>query len=139
MFREKFENAADSLFRVLLSTIFVAAGLKHFVRPDAIVERLIDAPVGGLIAAYVSPLLATYATGVVLLTGGVALLLGYQTRRAAFALAVVLIPITIGVHVGAGANPGPLLKNIGLFGALLHFIAHGNDTTGGDTRIEARR
>jgi putative oxidoreductase len=121
-----FQRVIELMFRAALSAIFIAAGLKHFVRPEAIEERLLAAPLVWLATSVASPGLLVYLTGIVLLAGGIALLLGYKTRLAAIALAIVIVPITISVHVGHADGAGPMLKNIGLFGALLHFAANGS-------------
>ncbi|HVH18384.1 MAG TPA: DoxX family protein, partial [Myxococcota bacterium] len=65
-----------------------------------------------------------YASGVTLVAGGIALLLGYRTREAAILLFLTLVPITLSVHIAPG-HTGPLLKNVALFGGLIHFAVRG--------------
>lgn len=114
---------ADLWFRVMLSGIFVVAGLQHLLRPGAVTAHLLRSPAGASLASVVAtaPLIA--AAGVVLLSGGIALLLGVRTRLAAVVLALTLLPITAVVQVGP-ETLGPLFKNIAILGGLLHFAAH---------------
>ena len=53
---------------------------------------------------------------------GIALALGFQTRWAAAALAVYLVPVTWMLHVSPRVE---LLKNLAIMGALLHVAARG--------------
>ena len=64
--------------------------------------------------------------GIALLAGGLALLVGFHTRRAAIGLMMLLIPITITVQIGRFSTIGPLFKNIAIFGGLLYFAVHGS-------------
>lgn len=112
---------ADTVFRVLLSGIFVTAGWAHLVRPDDVVARLLAAPRAHLATAVAPAELLVGATGVVLLVGGLALLLGLKTRVAAVVLAVCLVPITVTVQLSP-ERLGPLFKNIALLGGLIHFM-----------------
>lgn len=117
-------SRGELVFRVLLSGIFCVAGFAHLFHPEKILLRLEAAPHASLALAIApAPLLVT-ASGVVLAVGGVALLFGLRTRLAALALMLVLIPITITVQLSP-AHIGPLFKNIGLFGGLLHFALQG--------------
>ena len=114
---------AELSFRVLFSLIFIVAGVGHLVRPQVFVERLLHGPVGQTIASLAPAGLLVIGTGVVLLVAGIGLLLGYRTRLAALALIAVLVPITVSTHIGAGGDPGPLLKNVAILGGLIHFAA----------------
>lgn len=116
--------AADTVFRVLFSVVFFAAGLKHLVDGPSVAQRLEAAPLAFLATALAPAPLLVLLVGVALLAGGAALAVGYQTRFAAILLIVVLIPITLTVQVGNG-DLGPLMKNIALLGGLIHFAAHG--------------
>ncbi len=111
-------------FRVLLSGIFCVAGFAHLFHPEKIVPRLEAAPFARLALAFGPAPLLVFVTGLVLAAGGVALLLGLRTRLSALVLMAVLIPITITVQLSP-AHIGPLFKNIGLFGGLLHFALQG--------------
>ena len=108
---------ADVAFRALFSLIFVTAGAGHLINPEFIALKLKEAPMSYLATAIAPP------TPLVL-AGGLALLAGYRTRLFALLLAAVLVPITITVQIGA-PTPGPLLKNVALFGGLLFFAVNG--------------
>lgn len=132
---DKRQQLAYLVFRLLLAPIFIAAGLKHLVAPGRIVARLESAPFAALATAIAPAHLLVVSTGVVLFAGGLALLLGFQTRLAALGLAAVLIPITLTVQVGSAEGSGPLFKNIALFGALVQFAAAGAGRYSLDARI----
>jgi len=119
------ERASDLIFRGLFSGIFFIAGIGHFGQNEAMVQRLLAAPLSDLATALAPAEFLVYAAGVVLVLGGLALLLGLGTRLAALALIAVLIPITLTVHVGNPGHAGPLFKNIALFGGLVHFLIRG--------------
>ena len=112
-------------FRVLVSPIFLVSGLAHLVKPAALAARLESAPFGDLATALAPATVLIVASGVALFAGGLALLLGFKTRLAALGLVAVLIPITITVQIGNPSGPGPLLKNVGLLGALVQLAAAG--------------
>ena len=123
---ERLAPASDLVFRALFSLIFVVAGVGHFAQQETMVERLLAAPGAELATAVAPAPLLIAATGVVLIVGGVALLLGVATRWAAIALIAALVPITASVHVGAGiGHVGPLFKNVALLGGLVHFAVRG--------------
>jgi putative oxidoreductase len=132
-------HRANLAFRVLLSLIFVIAGAGHLVRPAHFVERLMHTPIGQVISGFAPAGFLIVTTGLVLLIAGVALLVGYQTRLAAVSLLAVLVPITVSSHVGTGGDPGPLLKNIALLGALIHFAAVGTASYSIDCWRQRRR
>lgn len=105
-------------FRLLFSPLFIASGLGHLGWPEHFIGRLREGPLGAWLADQLDPTPLIIATGVVLLSGGVLLLAGRWVRAAAWALAMVMVPITLTAHVGK-ADPGPLLKNLGLLGTLV--------------------
>lgn len=118
------ERASDLTFRALFSLIFIVAGLGHFGQHDVMLASMQGSPWFGLVSALGSPSLMLYASGVSLVVGGIALLVGYQTHWAALLLFFTLIPITITVHIAPG-HTGPLLKNVALLGGLIHFAVRG--------------
>ncbi len=122
--RPSLEDVSDVAFRVCFTLIFIVAGLGHFFRMDLMLERLEASPFYELIVAYGSPVLMMQASGAALVCGGVALLLGYRTRLASLLLMATLVPITAGIHF-APDHTGPLLKNVALFGGLIHFAVRG--------------
>lgn len=125
-------------FRTLFSLIFLAAGAKHLLAPDAIVGRLVEAPGAALVSALASPKLLVVLSGAVLLLGGLALLTGTLTRWAAVALFAVLVPITLTVQVGAAEGMGPLFKNVALLGGLLHWAVEGGGAFSVDAWLTTR-
>ena len=76
-------HASDLAFRVLFSLVFIVAGLGHFGQHDVMLARMQDSPWFAFVSGFGSPSLMLYASGVSLFAGGVALLLGIQTRWAA--------------------------------------------------------
>ncbi len=123
---EKLQPLARALFRAMLSTIFISAGLNHLLRPDFIAERLVHAPMGHIATTVADPKLLTITAGVGLLTGGLALLFGFRTHLSSLLLLALLIPITLTVQVGGLSTMGPFFKNLGLAGGLIYFATHGS-------------
>lgn len=117
---------SELFFRVATSLIFVVAGLGHVVRPNAMIARMLEAPLGERLAALlpVQPLMLL--SGVLLIVAGAALAAGYRTRLAAAMLIAILVPITMTAHFGHGDDPGALLKNVALLGSLVHFAVGGS-------------
>ena len=119
-------RASRAVFRIMLSGIFLVAGINHLTRPDMVAGRLQDAPMGFL-ATWAAPAeTLVLLAGVALIIGGLALLVGFRTRLAALGLIALIIPITLTVQVGRISTLGPLFKNIGLTGALIYFAVHGS-------------
>jgi putative oxidoreductase len=107
---------------MLLSGIFIVAGVSHLLHPDKVANRINNAVLKNTATFFGDPYILGIITGYVLLLFGTALLLGIYTRIAAIALFGVLIPITITIQMGNGIVHGPLWKNIALFGGILFFI-----------------
>jgi len=126
-FDERSQRIGRAVFRVMLSGIFLVASINHLVRPEEVTQKLLKAPLAWLATWVAPPEFLAIAAGIGLLVGGLALLLGFQTRWAALLLIVLLIPITLTVQVGQAETIGPLFKNIGLAGGLLFFLTHGAD------------
>lgn len=122
------QSTTRGIFRMMLSGIFIVAGINHLVMPDKIVDKLLAAPFSFVATALAPPDVLIMLAGIALLVGGVALLVGYRTRTAALLLIALIIPITITVQIGRVATLGPLFKNIGLMGALFYFATHGADS-----------
>lgn len=110
------------MLRMLLSGIFIVAGVSHLLHPDKVANRINNAVLKNTATFFGDPYILGIITGYVLLLFGTALLLGIYTRIAAIALFGVLIPITITIQMGNGIVHGPLWKNIALFGGILFFI-----------------
>ncbi|MEQ9502341.1 MAG: DoxX family membrane protein [Deltaproteobacteria bacterium] len=112
------------VFRVMVASIFVVAGLGHVLRPETMTAKLVAAPVGAWIASVLPADPLMVASGVVLVVAGVVFAVGGRgARTAAWVLLVLLVPITISTHLGKGPDGvGPLFKNVAIAGALLHFV-----------------
>lgn len=125
MTKQRAQQLSDLAFRGLFSLIFLVAGVGHFVQADVMIDRLASAPLGHLARIAGPPELLMPLAGIALVVGGLALLLGFQTRLAALLLFSTLIPITLTVHVGDPGHIGPLFKNVALLGGLIHFANRG--------------
>ena len=110
------------VFRILLSGIFISAGITHLIHPDQIASRIPAAALNVFASFSADPHLLGVLSGYALLIGGLAFLMGIFTRWSALVLFLMLIPITISVQLGNGLFHGPLWKNVALFGGLLFFI-----------------
>lgn len=93
--------------------------------PEKIVTKLIKSPIGARLAEMIPPETLIAPAGIPLLIGGTLLIIGFYTRYAALLLIAVLLPITLTGQIGTG-DPGPLLKNIALMGALFYFYSNGS-------------
>lgn len=128
------QRAARGLFRMMLSGIFIVAGINHLTKPEQIASRLEAAPFGFVATTIADPKTLVLLAAVPLLIGGLMLLVGIRTRLAATVLLAMIIPITFSVQIGDAATLGPLFKNIGLAGGLIFFTAHGADAWSFDAR-----
>ncbi len=116
------------LFRIMLSGIFIVAGISHLTNPEQVAQRIQSAAFNSFAAFFGDPYLLGIGTGYVLFIAGLAFLLGVFPRWAALVLFLVLIPITITIQLGNGLIHGPFWKNIALFGGLLFFILNNPKT-----------
>ena len=121
----RYGPASDLIFRVLFSLIFVIAGLGHFAERDLMLARLEEAPLGYLASFAGPPEVLMSLSGMALIVGGAALLLGFQARVAAGVLLLTLLPITLTTHLGNPGHVGPLFKNVVIIGGLMHFAIRG--------------
>lgn len=120
-------------FRGLVSLIFVGLGLEH-IFSDALIQVLMPAWVP-------EPRLVSILCGVILLSGGLSLLLGFAIRRGAQLLAVFLVVVTGAVHLpGLFQTPAAIptewswlwvvfqrsnfVKNLCLLGVCIHLMGH---------------
>jgi len=122
---ERFGPISDVAFRSLFSVIFIVAGVGHFAERAEMLERLEAAPLGHLAYLFGSTDTLMTMSGGVLIASGFLLLVGFQSRLAALALALTIIPITITTHLGNPGHVGPMLKNVALLGGLIHFFVRG--------------
>lgn len=118
-----------SVLRIMLSGIFLIAGINHVVFPGHVAKRLMESPVYENLLFFMNAEILVMATGVGLLAGGILLLLNKYTRQAAILLLLLLIPITISVQLQGWSTAGPLFKNVALAGALLFFIMNDFEST----------
>ncbi len=127
------DDLSDLIFRGLFSTIFVGLGLEHLLS-DQLLQGLIPDWIG-------AKRLVSVAAGVVLLTGGCSILLGFKVHLGAAVLAGFLVTVTALVHgpglVGHPASVAPeardlwqmyqrsnFVKNLCLLGVCVHLITH---------------
>lgn len=111
-----------TVLRVMLSGIFLVAGISHVAVPQGVARRLTSSSMYEFFPAIINPEVVVIAVGVGLLIGGVLLLTNRLTRYAAMLLLVLMIPITISVQLQGLETMGPLFKNVAIAGALLFFI-----------------
>ena len=130
----KLQAQRELIFRFLLSPIFIVGGAVHFFAHDHMLGRLHQSPWLEQVMWLGSPSLLIYLSGFVLCAGGISLLLGWLIRLTALVLFVTLVPITLSMHIAPG-HMGPLLKNVAILGALLHFYWQG----AGLYSLDARR
>lgn len=94
-------SAGDLAFRLLFSFIFLALGGEHIV-DDTLIQRLMPPwmPMPGVVST---------GAGVVLLTGGVMVAIGWRLRAAAVLLGAFVVAVTVAVHLPAvvGLVPAP--------------------------------
>lgn len=92
-------DISELLFRVLFSSIFLGLGAEHLVDDRLIME---------LMPAWVPwPRLVSLSAGLVLLTGGSMVLIGWRLRRAAWILGIFLVLVTATVHLPGVVTPPP--------------------------------
>ena len=114
------------LLRVLVSGIFLVAGMNHLLNVEKTAKRIEQASFKGIAYFFGEPEWLIVLSGIVMVAAGFLFLVGYKTKWAALVLMAVLIPITLTVQVGQITTLGPLFKNIAILGGLLFFIL--NDT-----------
>lgn len=115
------------LLRILVSGIFLAAGINHLLEVEKTAKRIEQANFKGIAYLFGDPQWLIILSGIVMLVAGFLFLIGYKTKWAAMTLIAVLIPITLTVQVGQITTLGPLFKNIAILGGLLFFVM--NNTT----------
>lgn len=110
------------ILRFMLSGIFLVASSNHLMNATQAANRINQASFKGIALAFGDPKLLVILSGIAMLIGGLAFLVGYKTKWAAMVLIAVLIPITLTIQVGQMNTIGPLFKNIAIMGGLLFFI-----------------
>ncbi len=86
-------DRAEFLFRLLFSLIFLGVGLEHIFADD-LLQRLMPSWVP-------AKRVVSVLSGMVLVSGGTLVLLGYQLRKAALLLGSFLVVVTLTVHLPA--------------------------------------
>ena len=122
-------DARDLIFRGLFSTIFLGLGSEHLL-DDRLIQHLMPVWVA-------LPMVASRASGAVLLLGGLSILTGYRMQLGARLLGAFLLIVTLTVHVPGCFSVPPgipddaawlwtvlqrsnLVKNVCLFGVCVH-------------------
>lgn len=111
-----------TVLRIMLSGIFLVAGINHVAVPQGVAKRLTASFMYEFFSAFIDPKVLVIAVGIGLLTGGLLLLTNRYTRYAAMLLLALLVPITVSVQLQGLETIGPLFKNVAIAGALLFFI-----------------
>lgn len=118
-------NYLNPVARALLALIFIISGAG---------KMFAFAGVAGMMGSTGFPAPRLFLAGAIAIEilGGLALLLGFQTRLAALALVVFLIPATLIFHATGISDPAQgqeqmvqVFKNLAILGGLLKFIADG--------------
>lgn len=120
--RIEVDQRSINVLRIMVSGIFLIAGVNHVAFPAHVAKRLMASPVYENMLFFMNAELLVIATGIGLLAGGIFLLLNKFTRRAAILLLLLLVPITVSVQLQGWSTAGPLFKNVAIAGALLFFI-----------------
>jgi putative oxidoreductase len=111
--------------RILVSVIFIASGLGKLAAFNMMV---------GMLAAkgFPAPAVALGIAAAVEIFGGLALLLGFHTRVAAWVLFLFLIPTTLAFHnfwalsgMEKMDNQAHFFKNVAIMGGLIFLAAFG--------------
>jgi putative oxidoreductase len=111
-----------TIFRMMLSGIFLVASTSHLLKVDQTIDRINQARFKDIAYILGDPTFSVIASGIGMLIAGLSLMIGFKIRWAALILALILIPITLTVQIGSMDNLGPLFKNIAIMGGLLFFI-----------------
>ena len=114
------QSALPTVGRVLLAVVFLVSGIGKLAAPEAMTGYIESA---GLPFPPVALGLAVLFE----LGGGLLLVLGYQTRWAAIALAVFTVVATLAFHTNFADQNEMLafMKNAAILGGLLQVIAFG--------------
>jgi putative oxidoreductase len=127
--------------RILLAVMFILAGFGKLTDPGTVEAGFSTV---GMIAGrgLPAPLVLAYLAGLVELLGGLAVLVGFQTRIASWALALFCVASGVLFHMGATGdammdtiNSIMLMKNLAIAGGFLALSIAG----AGALSVDARR
>ena len=108
------------LARLLLASLFVWAGFGKLMNPAGTAQYFasLNVPV---------PNIAVWVVMIVELVGGLMLLVGFQARWVALALAIFCLITGFAIHLPGGdlANMTHFYKNLSITGGLLYVVAFG--------------
>jgi len=113
--------------RILISIIFLVSGVGKIMQPDFYI---------GYMEAFGVPGILIWPTIVLEIVGGVLLIIGYQTRWAAAALALFTLVSGLIFHTNF-ADPNEqvnFMKNLAMVGGFLYVIAYGAGAFSVDNR-----
>lgn len=110
------------ILRLLTSFIFIYAGTKHLVNTDAIYKRVSGGTIYQIGGNESMIKLLILSSGVIMITGAIMLILGYQQKWAAGILLVMLTGITLAVQLENLNDLGPFFKNVAIAGSLLFIL-----------------
>ncbi len=135
-------DVRDLVFRALFSSIFVGLGAEH-IFDDVLILHLMPQWV-------LYPHLVSGICGLILLSGGLSILLGYRLKWGATMLGAFLIAVTVTVHL-PGLFQAPqsisdqwlwtvfqrsnLVKNLCLFGVCVQLTGHRPGAYSFDARL----
>ena len=122
MNRIEVSQRSITVLRVMLSGIFLVAGINHVAVPGGVAKRLMSSSMYKFFPGFLNSEILVIAVGVGLLIGGISLLSNKFARQAAMLLLILLVPITVSVQLQGIETMGPLFKNIAIAGGLLFFI-----------------
>lgn len=110
------------LLRIMVSGIFLVAGINHLVDVEKTTQRIEMAQFKGFAMFFGTLEILVILSGIAMIIAGISFMIGFKTRWAAMVLLVILIPISITVQLGQLTTLGPLFKNVAIAGGLLFFI-----------------
>jgi putative oxidoreductase len=108
------------LGRLLLASVFVWAGFGKLMNPGGTAQYFasLNVPI---------PNIAVWVVMIVELIGGLMLLVGFQARWVALALAIFCLITGFAIHLPPGDLPNMVnfYKNLSMTGGLLYVVAYG--------------
>lgn len=110
------------VLRIMISGIFLVAGLNHLLEVQKTVARIEMAQFKGFATFFGNLEILVILSGISMLVAGISFMIGFKTRWAAIVLLTILIPISITIQIGQITSLGPLFKNVAIAGGLLFFI-----------------